>query len=188
MKTLGKNIGKIAILLWIPTILFIAYTFYFGFTKPAQDTQTDARIIVRLNENEKAMVLGEMRHLLQTLQNVMSEVENENYEKASQYASSAGMAMAVDVNPAFMAKLPVAFKKLGMSVHEGFDQWAVELKTKPNDRKVISQVSALMQKCVACHASYKFPSGAEVISSPASFNSSFKNLDNYALKDYLKIK
>lgn len=147
-----KKLGLIAVILWIPTIAFVGYTFLFGFAKKSNDQ----RIAVMLNEDERDLVLGEMRTLLSAVHGILNSVQKGDQAGAAQAARSAGMVMAVDVNPAFIAKLPVEFKKLGMSVHADFDQFAQELEAGMNERMVIGRLSGITQKCIACHAAYRF--------------------------------
>ena len=57
-----------------------------------------------------------------------------NRAQIEQAVRSAGMHMAADVNPALMAKLPLPFKQMGMSIHKDMDAPRMRLfrKRLPN--------------------------------------------------------
>jgi hypothetical protein len=63
--------------------------------------------------------------------------------------------MTGDVPPALMTKLPIEFKTLGLSVHRDFDQIALDAEGLGMPKHTLGQLSAVMQKCVACHKTYQ---------------------------------
>ena len=74
------------------------------------------------------MILGEMRMLLKAVHGVVTGLAGQDQTadrvQIEQAARSAGMGMAADVNPALMAKLPLPFKQMGMSIHKDMDALA----------------------------------------------------------------
>src|SRR5512135_3342270 len=112
-QMLAKRIALVAIVLWVGTIAVFAWFFVRGNTTAG----TDGRTAVVLAPAERNLVLGEMRGLLQASQQVVQGIRQGDMKLVASSARAAGMASAADVNPALMAKLPVAFKSLGMSVH-----------------------------------------------------------------------
>jgi hypothetical protein len=66
--------------------------------------------------------------------------------------------MAHEVPPALRAKLPLEFRQLGSSVHREFDQIALDADGLKDVSYSLNQLSATLQKCVACHATYQIRS------------------------------
>ena len=53
-----------------------------------------------------------------------------------------------------MAKLPMTFKKMGMGVHQSFDDLAVKVPSL-NQKQILTEVDRIMTTCVACHETFK---------------------------------
>jgi hypothetical protein len=94
-----------AIILWLATIATFAWFFVRGNTTSG----TDNRTAVILQASERDLVLGEMRALLTATQGILVGLNANDMPQVAKAARSAGMAAAVDVNPALMAKLPLSF-------------------------------------------------------------------------------
>jgi hypothetical protein len=152
---LGNSFYKkstiILLVLWIITIGVLAKFFIEGFIRPS----TDNRQEVVLQPTERDLVLGEMRTLLQSLNGILIGLSENDFEMIETSARSAGMAMAADVNPALMGKLPLDFKNMGMGVHKEFDTLADLVKGKKDSQLVIKKIGEITQSCVACHAVYR---------------------------------
>lgn len=149
-----NTLAKASIALWIATIVVFGYFFLKG----ATGKSTDNRTAVLLSPQEKDMVLGEMRTILSAINGVLNALAKEDMAKASTAAKSAGMAMAVDATPGLMAKLPMEFKSMGMSLHEDFDTLASDIEKGMTERQVIQRLGTITNKCVACHAGYRLGS------------------------------
>ena len=65
--------------------------------------------------------------------------------------------MAADVNPALIAKLPLPFKAMGMSVHRDFDGLADGIQSGERSEQVLRRLTELTSRCTACHELYRFP-------------------------------
>jgi hypothetical protein len=144
-----KKIAIISLFLWIGSIGFLTYRIYFG-----NAVEVDGRIEMSLAPEEKELVLGEMRILLEGLQGIISGLASENFKEVEIAARGNGMAMAQDINPALITKLPLDFKEMGMGVHKAFDDIANNIKGK-NSKQILSEVDEIMNSCIACHAAYK---------------------------------
>jgi hypothetical protein len=70
-------------------------------------------------------------------------------------ASAAGMSLAVDENPALMAKLPIELKTLGMSVHRDMDEIARAAAGGTPAPEILKMLSNTLAKCVACHSAWQ---------------------------------
>jgi hypothetical protein len=143
-------LGSLA--LWVLVIGAMMYFFVKGQTVPSPD----ARTTVLLVEPERDRILVEMRQLLKSVHGVLDGVAAQDLNRAEQAARAAGMAMAADVDPALMAKLPIAFKAMGMSVHRDFDALADGIHTGERGEQVLKRLSDLTGRCIACHDLYRF--------------------------------
>jgi hypothetical protein len=70
-------------------------------------------------------------------------------------ARDLGQKMTHEVPPALRAKLPQEFRQLGFSVHREFDQIALDAESLKDVSYSLGQLSATLQKCVNCHATYQ---------------------------------
>ena len=146
-----RLLSVVAIALWLVTIAGAAFFFVRGQTRVA----SDGRTAVLLASNERNLVLTEMRGMLAAVQGVVDGVNAGNMKQVAQAARASGMAAAADVDPALMAKLPLAFKELGFSVHKRFDEIATETDAGASGEQVLASLSTQLSACVACHASYR---------------------------------
>lgn len=130
-------------------------TFGFFFITGATTKSTDNRKAIHLVPAEKDVVLREMRQVLTALNGTLKALGNDNFKEASIASGKAGKGMAVDVNPVIMAKLPLEFKQLGMSMHGDFDVLSADLAKGLDQRKAIQRLGEISNKCIACHATYR---------------------------------
>jgi hypothetical protein len=115
----------------------------------------DGRTAVVLTEAERDLVLSEMRGFLVAVQGILSGVVDDDLESVAEHARAVGMASQSGVPTRLIGKLPLAFKRLGFSTHEGFDRLALDAAQMQDSGVVQPAVAELLQKCVACHASYR---------------------------------
>jgi cytochrome c556 len=67
--------------------------------------------------------------------------------------------MATEAGPELLAKLPLAFKQMGMSVHRDFDGLAdLMASSQPPPRDVLSRLAGITARCTTCHDLYRLPS------------------------------
>ncbi|TAJ07963.1 MAG: hypothetical protein EPO61_10970 [Nitrospirae bacterium] len=149
----------IAILLWVVGVAVLAVLFVKGATKPGADGRTE----ISLAPSERDLVLGEMRDLLKAVHRVVTWAGGPNQtadrQAVEQAARAAGMGMAADVNPSLMAKLPLAFKQMGMSVHKDFDGMADAIGQKEQPQQILQRLSSITARCTTCHDLYRLPGG-----------------------------
>jgi hypothetical protein len=153
MKT--NKIALIAIALWLLMIAAFAWFFVHGSTVPG----TDSRTAVVLKADERRLILQEMRGLLSATHDILDGINQGDMAHVAKAARSAGMAAAADVNPALMAKLPLPFKSLGMSVHEDMDEIAQAAEAGEPAPGLLKRLTAATSKCVACHAGWQLNTG-----------------------------
>ena len=66
------------------------------------------------------------------------------------------MQMATDVNPTLMAKLPLAFKQMGMSVHRDMDGLADAAVAGETPQRILNRLAGITARCTTCHDMYRF--------------------------------
>jgi len=153
----SNRLAQIALLLWLATITVFAWFFIRGITVAG----TDGRAAILLQPGERDLVLSEMRGLLVATQQILEGANQGDMQRISRAAHAAGMAGAADVNPALMAKLPIEFKQLGMSVHQEMDDIAKAAEGGKSPAEILQMVSDTLNKCVACHAAWQIKSSGQ---------------------------
>jgi len=144
------SIGVIIFLLLVITGGIYKFIFQ-GSTSPS----TDGRNSIHLNEDERDLVLTEMRAFLSSVQKITQGVAEDDMQLVAEYARQVGKAAQGDVPGTLVGKLPLAFKKLGFDTHSKFDQLAMDADDLGDGTHTLTQLSNLMQNCVACHETYR---------------------------------
>jgi hypothetical protein len=151
-----ENLCRMTLMLWIVTIVMAGWFFVQGWTMPGRD----GRMQIVLAPAERDLILGEMRMLLKAVHGVVTGLAGQEQEadrtQVEQAARSAGMGMAADVNPALMAKLPLPFKQMGMSIHRDMDALADAVVRKENPQQILQRLSSMTARCTTCHDLYRF--------------------------------
>ncbi|MEO8341241.1 MAG: hypothetical protein ABI604_16275 [Nitrospirota bacterium] len=151
-----STLCRIALGLWIVTIGVAGWFFVQGWTTEG----TDGRMQIGLAPAERDLILGEMRMLLKAVHGVVTGLAGQDQEadrtQMEQAARSAGMGMAADVNPALLAKLPLPFKQMGMSIHTDMDALADAIVNKETPQQILQRLSNMTARCTTCHDLYRF--------------------------------
>jgi hypothetical protein len=151
-----STLCRITLGLWIVTIGVAGWFFVQGWMTPG----TVGRMHIVLAPAERDMILGEMRMLLKAVHGVVTGLAGQDQTadrvQIEQAARSAGMGMAADVNPALMAKLPLPFKQMGMSIHKDMDALADAVIQKETSQQILQRLSSMTARCTACHDLYRF--------------------------------
>jgi hypothetical protein len=116
---------------------------------------TDGRVAVHLDAGETDLVLMEMRMFLEAVQQIVQGVNENDMKRVAEAARKVGRAAQEAVPGTLMGKLPIELKKLGFDTHEKFDQLALDAEDIEDGSHALSQLSTLMQNCVACHEAYR---------------------------------
>ena len=124
-------------------------------TTTVMATDIDERKILLLNEMQRHHILTEMRALLLGTQQILHALSEDDMLAVSRHARMLGMEMAHTGENHLQSVLPEDFMQLGVSVHKSFDQIAADAETLKNPKRTLTQLSATMQRCVACHAAYQ---------------------------------
>ena len=148
MKNLKIGIITISILLNI----ILIYVFIFkGDTVESNDNRTE----LVLSESNRDFVLEEMRDFLESVQQINEGVLKNNPEMIIKAARFSG-GSAIEHAPTGMLKsLPLGFKEIGFATHDTFDEIALTAETNYDGIRVQTQLNTLLNKCTACHQSFK---------------------------------
>lgn len=143
-----------AITLWVVTLSVGGWLFVKGVTKPGSDGRTE----ILLAAAERDQILAEMRLLLKAVDGLVrglgeSDLDSKQLEAT---ARAVGMGMAADVEPTIMAKLPLPFKQMGMSIHKDMDALADAIGQHETPRQILQRLSSMTARCTACHDMYRF--------------------------------
>ncbi len=151
-----SKLALAAIVLWLVTVAVFGWFFVHGRTA----TGTDNRSAVLLAPGERSLILSEMRNLLSGVHDILDSLNHNDLRAAADAARASGTASAADVNPALMAKLPLPFKQLGMSVHRDMDDLAKAAESGKPSFELQTMLSSTLAKCVACHAAWQLKAAA----------------------------
>jgi cytochrome c556 len=115
------------------------------------------RAVVPLTPDEREHVLSEMRDFLVALQGVTDGLARDDFGTVAAAARKVGAGSeAGRMPPAIARKLPPEFRQLARATHDGFEALAADASRR-DARHTLGQTSALMQRCNACHAAFRFP-------------------------------
>lgn len=125
---------------------------------PPESKAGPQRVVVPLTPEEREHVLGEMRDFLAALQGVTDGLARDDFGAAAAAARRVGAGSESGrMPPAIARKLPPEFRQLAKATHDGFDVLAADAAARRDARHTLAQTSALMQRCNACHAAFRFP-------------------------------
>ncbi|HEX5647093.1 MAG TPA: hypothetical protein VFX56_09005 [Nitrospira sp.] len=149
-----RNFCLGALVLWMTTLAVAGWFFIKGWTTEGSDGRTE----ILLASADRDQILAEMRQLLKAVDGVVRGLgePQPNRQAMESAARAAGMEMAVDVEPTLMAKLPLPFKQLGMSIHKDMDALAEAIVQNETPQQIIQRLSSMTARCTACHDMYRF--------------------------------
>ena len=154
-----RSLCIVSIAVWVVTIVAAGWFFVRGWTAQG----ADGRIQVVLAPAERDLILGEMRMLLKAVHGVVTGLagrdQGPDLVQIEQAARSAGMGMAEDVNPALMAKLPLPFKQMGMSIHHDMDALADAVVKRETQQQILQRLTSITARCTTCHDMYRIGAG-----------------------------
>ncbi|MEW6248133.1 MAG: hypothetical protein AB1555_15675 [Nitrospirota bacterium] len=149
----ARAIGVTALVLWVVTVAALGWFFIKGWTVSSSDGRTE----ILLAPAEREQILAEMRQLLKAGHSVVTGLSRSgaDVKAAEQAARAAGKIMAADTSPAIMAKLPLAFKQMGMSIHQDMDALADAIVLKETPEQILQRLSSMTACCTTCHDLYR---------------------------------
>jgi hypothetical protein len=149
-----QSLCIVALALWIVTLVVAGWFFVKGWTTKG----TDGRTEIMLAPVERDQILAEMRQLLKAVDGVVRELgkPQPDLKSMEEAARAVGMKMAADTEPAIMAKLPLPFKQMGMSIHHDMDALADAIVNKETSQQILQRLSNMTARCTVCHDMYRF--------------------------------
>ncbi len=120
-----------------------------------EGTAEDPRTVVVLTKGERAMVLGEMRVLLETTQAIVEALAENDMKTVATEARKVGKAAVSTMDFKLRAKLPIEFKKLGFGTHYAFDDLAAMAEAGKTAPEIQRKLAETMNNCIACHAAFQ---------------------------------
>ncbi|GKS60173.1 hypothetical protein YTPLAS18_37000 [Nitrospira sp.] len=148
-----RSLCILALVLWTLLVAAAGWVFVTGWTRPGSDGRQE----IVLAPAERDHILGEMRILLKAVDGVVRGLSEPGAD-ASQIeraAREAGMKMAADTSPAIMAKLPLAFKQMGLSIHKDMDALADAVAHQEAPQQLLQRLSSMTARCTTCHDLYR---------------------------------
>lgn len=121
----------------------------------ALDIGTDERMKLVLRQDERHLVLFEMRSFLHTLQVISDAALREDMQAVADAARSMGSGAANLIPPLTVAKLPPTFQMLAGTVHTTFDAMALDAESLGDPVHTQRQMTQMLQTCNACHGIYQ---------------------------------
>ena len=147
--------SKICPVITIFLLLVIAGGGYKFIFQGSVSGSEDGRIAIHLDAGERDLVLAEMRAFLTSVQQITEGLTSDDMQLVADSSRKVGKAAQGEVPGTLVGKLPLQFKKLGFDTHAGFDQLALDAEDMGDSQHALSQLSVLMQNCIACHAAYR---------------------------------
>jgi hypothetical protein len=133
-----------------------AYKFVIqGNVVASADNAVDNRMAILLDAGERGLILEEMRGFLLSTQQIIKAVSDDDMEQAAIAAKKVGRIAQAEVPGTLIAKLPIAFKKLGFDTHTKFDELAMDASDMEDKEQTLKLLSKLMNNCIACHSAYR---------------------------------
>jgi len=115
----------------------------------------DLRNAIVLTQDERNLVLEEMRTFLETVRVITVALGKDDMAGVVEPARKVGMASSGEVPAGLREKLPKQFKMFAMSTHKAFDLIALDAQELEDKQHTLEQLGSLMSNCVSCHAIYR---------------------------------
>ena len=113
----------------------------------------DSRISLKLNDMQKQHQLSNMRSHLEAVQNLITLIANDDFDKASKVAyTQLGSTTEMKLMCASFGNKK--FEDLGLNFHKEADMMSEVLKTK-DKKKSLQALSKTMNSCISCHATFR---------------------------------
>ena len=122
------------------------------------EAQNDTREAVLLDDESRAFVIHEMQQFVGGLQQAIIALSTDDVKSAGAALRPLGMQGMASAPPALMSSVPPGFRQIGMPIHMAFDQIADAAERGATVKDVLSSLGMAMNRCVACHATYRIES------------------------------
>jgi len=129
-----------------------------------QDDPRYGREAVTLEAAERDFVLAEMRHFVRAIRGILEGIADNDMKNVAAAARAAGLEVhraqiaGPDGTAAAVArKVPPRFRALSLATHEAFDEMALHAQQPGGRDRVLTVLADNLNRCVVCHAAYRFP-------------------------------
>lgn len=116
----------------------------------------ETRQAIVLTADERAIVLGEMRGFMESIQGSLAAIAANDAAALASAAQKSGMRVMGHLPPETRAKFPPALMTMGRATHMGFDALAKDAGSGGVPADSIARLAEISGNCVACHASFRF--------------------------------
>ena len=145
----------------VAVLLIIVALFGYKFTVGEVQPSEDGRQAVLLSKDERNALLLEMRVWLQSSQGILAAASEKDFDAVIKSAKASGMSAEAETPGSLFRKLPVEMKALGFDTRRKFDDIAADAEKFKDSNRSVSKLSAAMNNCIACHATYRFVEAAQ---------------------------
>ncbi|MFK5986172.1 MAG: hypothetical protein QM479_12225 [Pseudomonadota bacterium] len=115
----------------------------------------DTREVIYLDQASRAFLKHEMQGNVAAIQQALAALAEEDMFAVAEAFRPMGMQGMSHVPPSLRNSMPMGFKKLGMPLHQAFDQLANKAEMGATIKEVLADLSKAMKLCVACHSAYQ---------------------------------
>ncbi len=122
----------------------------------SQGNSQDLRTPIFVTAAERVALLAEMRHFLDTVQEISAAATENDMETVSQTAAAVGMKLARTTPPALLKKFPASFSEMAATTHISFDELSLSASVSDEPLEIVAELADIMLICTACHGSYRF--------------------------------
>lgn len=109
-------------------------------------------------------MLAEMRQFVRAIRGVIEGIGDDDMKAVAGSARAVGMDVyrAQISGPSPLAarvaeKLPPEFRRLALTTRVAFDEMTLHAEQSGNRDQLLALLADNLQRCVACHAAYRFP-------------------------------
>ncbi len=141
--------------LWVVSIAVIGAMAYMFIVRGSVVASDDGRTAIIMSAGERDMVLADMRIFLESVEAITGALAENDMNSVADHAKQVGVPAESKAPVSLMAKLPLAFKTMGMATHQAFDDLAQVAADTGDGQVVLTNLSELMNNCTTCHAGYR---------------------------------
>lgn len=113
------------------------------------------RETLTLSPAEAAEMLSGMRTYLETIQDLVSALAENQVGRVPEIAAKSGAMLLGNVNPFTGLKAPIGFTMMSLDTHEKFDQLAEKARRGVSRTEVLADLRDILGNCTGCHAAYR---------------------------------
>ena len=118
----------------------------------------DNRLVLLLDEQARAIILEQMHFYMQGVAAILTALAKGDMKTVAREARARGQMMPKRVPAEVRQQLPKGLTDIGMTVHMGFDQLAADAGGFGDTEQSLRQISDILRRCSACHATYQIRS------------------------------